>query len=142
VGRDRNAFLIHALVDWSVTFTGLAIPVFIDVPGFAQVTFELLRDGGPIFSVTETANQAAPAILQLFVGPTTTFVKTTLLHLDTTSIGGASTPLSTFTLRATNVILTAPIFDAIAAATVTAAAGATTLVVEEIEACRAASLSV
>lgn len=142
VGRERNAFLIHAMVDWSVTFTGLAVPVAIDAPGSAQVTFELLRDGGPIQRVTETAIQTGFNIFAAFVGPTTTFVTSKLLHVDTPILGGNTNFLSTFTLRATNIILTAPIFGIVPSATVTAAAGPVALVIEEIDTCRAQALDI
>jgi hypothetical protein len=139
LGRSPSAFLITAVVNWSVTFTPISTGTS-DFPGSAQITFELLRDGGPIQRVTQ------PAIQLVFSGdvpsPTasTTFEIATLRHLDTISLSGITNPLATFLVRATNIILNPPIEDIEGAvnpvATVTAAAGLTSLTVQEIKATR------
>lgn len=137
--RGSRAVLLNAVVNRSATFTGLADPVAIGVPGFVRVGFELLRNGGVVYRVIETANQAAPSIVGAFIGPTTTFVTTALLHLDTASLCGdfcAGSP-ALYTLRATNIIFTPPLTAGVPAATVTAAAGAVTLAFEAVETHRA-----
>lgn len=135
---EPNAFLLSAVVNWSVTFTGLASPLVITSPGSAQITFEILRDGIVIYRVIETASQIGANTAIVFVGPTTTFTTTSLLHLDTASLWqGCCNPFpTTYTLRATGIILTPPLSVATVAATVTAAAGAVTLVAEEVDLCK------
>jgi hypothetical protein len=145
LGRCPSAFIVTAVVNWSVTFTPIPGAGDSDFPGSAQITFELLRDGGPIQRVTQ------PAIQLVFSGdfpsPTasTTFEIATLRHLDTTSLGGITNPLATFLVRATNIILNPPIEqieDVVTpVATVTAAAGLTSLTVQEVEASRSAAVN-
>jgi hypothetical protein len=144
LGRSPSAFIVTAVVNWNVTFTPIGL-VDQDFPGFAQITFELLRDGGPIQQVTQS-------VIQLFFSPdvlsstaSTTLEIATLRHLDTTSLGGITNPLATFIIRATNIILT-PSIDQVGTvrnpvSIVTAAAGLTSLTVEEVEACRADALN-
>ncbi len=133
--RGSRAVLLNAVVNWRATFTGLTTPVAIAVPGFVRVSFELLRNGGVVYRVIETANQAAPTIIGSFIGPTTTFVTTALLHLDAASLCGNSCAGSPalYTLRATNIIFAPPLFGGVPAATVSAAAGAVTLAFEAVE---------
>lgn len=135
---DPNAFLLSAVVNWSVTFTGLVTPLVITSPGAAQVIFELLRDGIVIYRVIETANQIGANSAIVFVGPTSTFTTTSLLHFDTASLWhGCCNPFpTTYTLRATGITLIPPLSGAIIAGTVTAAAGAVTLVAAEVDICK------
>lgn len=142
IGRDRDGFVIHAVVNWSATFTGFATPLVLATPGFAQITFELLRDGGPIQRVVQTAGQVGFTIGAPFTGSSTTFEIATMLHLDTTSLTGIANPIATFILRATNILLSPPLTAAgTPAGTITAAAGLTSLIVEEVEACRAQAMN-
>jgi hypothetical protein len=140
-----SAFLVTAVVNWSVTFTP-TIALNSDFPGFTQITFELLRDGGPIQRVIQSAIQLVFSDDQPTPTASTTFKIATLRHLDTTSLGGIINPLATFVIRATNIILNPPlnvenVNTPTPVATVTAAAGLTSLTVEEVGACRADTLS-
>lgn len=137
VPARRAGYLVRAVVNWSATFTP---PVFTVVPtiitsGFAQITFEILRDGGPIARVFQTAFSPVGA----FPTPATTFEIATLQILDTQSLSGITNPISLFEVRATNIILVPPLLN-VGLASASAAAGLVSLVVEEIDVCRAASV--
>jgi hypothetical protein len=142
IGRDKDAFLLHAVVNWSATFTPLSTPVNIAIIGNAQVTFQFLRNNTVIYQVIQSIPQPLVNLIPPFATAATGFDIASLLHFDTSSLCdclGTSGGFTTFTLRATNIILTPPLTPSGAlAGTVTAAAGPVTLVVEEVEACRAA----
>lgn len=145
VGRDRDAFLVRAVINWSATFTPLVSLLTLTGLGFAQVTFEIARDGVPIARVTQTVNQPDGTIGVILGTAVTGFNIATAEVLDTTSLtSGVSGPISVFELRATNIIAVAPVnvlgTVIVPLATVTINAGLISLVVEEIEACRAQSI--
>jgi hypothetical protein len=141
LGRSPSAFLVTAVVNWSVTFTPIGLAAQ-DFPGFAQITFELLRDGGPIQRVIQSAIQLVFSDDVVTAFTSTTFKIATLRHLDTTSLNGITNPLATFLVRATNIILNPPLeLGTTPVATVTAAAGLTSLTVEEVEASRSDALN-
>lgn len=130
------AILLSAVVNWCVTFTPLVTPVIATVPGFASVTFQLLLNGAPIYSVVDTAEQLGLPLGLLFTTASTTCETTSLLHFDLSNILGISTTsIDTYTLRATNIILSPPLVLPVVgppAGTVTATAGPVTLVAEAI----------
>ncbi|HBS58251.1 MAG TPA: hypothetical protein DEA44_03180 [Firmicutes bacterium] len=146
VGRDRDAFLVRATMNWNATFTPLLSLLTLTGLGFAQVTFELLRDGVVIGRVTDTINQPDGSIGAVVATTTVGFDTTTVEVLDTSSITGAvaSGAIAIFELRATNIVAVGPVnvlgTVTVPLATVTLAAALTTLVIEEIEACRAQSI--
>lgn len=138
--RARNAFLVNAMINWSATFTPLST-ANLETPGFAQITFALLRDGSPIFHVIETAGQIVLTSTS-FISASTTFITTKLQHWDTTVLTGVVNPITVFAVRATDIILVPPLASAgVSIGTITAAAGAVTLSVEEVKA-RKFSLSI
>lgn len=137
--------LLNAVINWSSTFTPLSTMATLVAPGFANVTFELLRSGAVIYRVTQTAMQNA-----FFAQPTgtttalTTYQIAAVLHFDTILAGKqfcneAAPPINAYTLRATNILLVAPQVSAGTAVT-TAAVGAVTLIAEKTKACRTSSL--
>ncbi len=142
-GHDRDGVLLSAVVNWSATFTPPTPTAVLNVPGFANVTFELLRNGVVIYRVDQTTVQAATPLVQPVFPFTTvsTFGIASLLHFDFTPLVFDSTiacchsEFTVYTLRATNIVLTAPQVAA-GTATTTAAAGAVTLVAEIVEARR------
>ncbi|MDF2501352.1 MAG: hypothetical protein K0Q77_2066 [Anaerosporomusa subterranea] len=136
--------LLNAVVNWSSTFTPPGTTATLVVPGFANVTFEILRNGVVIYRVTQTAIQNS-----FFTQPAgtttslTTYQIATLLHFDTTSVvpqfcNERAPKINVYTLRATNILLVAPQVSAGTAVT-TAAVGAVTFIAEKIKACRTAS---
>lgn len=147
-GRDRDAFLVRAVVNWSATFDPIITILALTGLGFAQVTFEVLRDGVVIGRVTQTINQpnGVIGILDLpFEDAVTGFNIATIEVLDTTSLIGCAGPIAVFELRATNIIVVEPINALGTVITILADvfinAGLISLVVEEIDACcRAASV--
>lgn len=126
--------LLQGLVNWNASFT-IPSTDFLGEKGFAEVTFQLLRDGQIIYQVTETIRQKdfAPAsVLQT----NTTFDIASLLHLDTfplTRVAG----LTTYTLRATDIALFKQDVGAADSEypSVAAAVGAVMLSAQELEVC-------
>ncbi|AEG58834.1 hypothetical protein [Desulforamulus ruminis] len=135
VQGDCPAVLLQAVINFSVTFTPLITPVIATVPGFAQITFEFLLNGTPIYRVTETAEQAGLPLGLLFTTASTTFETVNMLHFDLSNLTGlSSTSIDTYTLRASNIILTPPLVTpaGVAAGTVSAAAGPVTFIAEAV----------
>jgi hypothetical protein len=133
------AYLVRAVINWDATFTPLVtLEDGLSAPGFAQVQFQILRDGTPLESVTQTAGQIGATIGLEFTSATSTYAIATLQVLDTQSLCScAGTPISIFELRATNIILQAPLDETSTTdGTTTAAVGLLSLTVKEIEACR------
>jgi hypothetical protein len=141
IRRNRNAVLLSAVVNWSATFTPPTTAAVLTTPGYVDVTFEILRNGIIVYTVTQTAVQKGTPLNQgLFTQAVPTFEIASLLHFDRPVV--AEVPCINFrngrdwsfvyTLRATNVALVAPLVAG-ETATVTAAVGAVTFVAEEIE---------
>lgn len=147
VPTRRAGYLVRAVVNWSVTFTPLLVPIPLTVPGFAQVTFQIFKDGGPIAIVTDSAGQQGFSvdITVPFSTASSTFETTAIQILDTSSVFSVTNPISLFELRATNVVLSPPLnvlgTVVTLAGSASAAQGLVSLVVEEIDVCRAASLN-
>ncbi|VBB05188.1 Hypothetical protein LUCI_0395 [Lucifera butyrica] len=139
VCSHRAAYLVRAIINWSATFTPLASALALTSGGFAQVEFDLLRDGVVIERVFQTAPQVGFGVGIPFTTASTTFEIAAMQILDTSSLV-SDPPLSVFELRATNVILTPPLSTVgtviTPVGTTTAAVGAVSLVVEQIEARR------
>ncbi len=143
VPTRRDAYLVRAVINWSVTFTPI-IPavglIVLSTPGFAQAQFEILKDGGPIARVTQSLGQLGFTIGDLFNTEASNFGVAAMQVLDTTSLCGASNELSTFEVRATNVVLTAPLSvngtTIIPLGDIVSAVGPVSLVVEQVDACR------
>ena len=136
--HDRDGVLLSATINWSATFTPPTPAAVLNVPGFADVTFELLRNGIVIYRVDQTAIQKGFPLNQpafLFTVTVSTFEIASLLHFDFT-LPACHHEFNVYTLRATNIALTAPQV-ATGTATTTAAVGAVTLVAEKVEAHRA-----
>lgn len=141
--RPRHGVLLNAVVNWSATFTPPTTASVLNVPGFADVTFELLLNGTVIYRVSQTAIQKAVPLVQptfLFTNASTTYQIASLLHFDITPVdqhvvcGCSGLNINTYTLRATNIFLSPPQVSA-GTATTTALVGAVTLVAEKVAAC-------
>ncbi|MBU2700149.1 hypothetical protein Ga0466249_001241 [Sporomusaceae bacterium BoRhaA] len=136
------AYLVRAVINWGATFTPLATPIVLTAPGFAQVQFQILRDGTPIEIVTQTAGQTGALIgIGTFATAVSTYEIAAMQILGTDSLCSCvGNSCSTFELRATNITLQAPLSTAAAVAgTTTAAVGLVSLTIEEIEPCRTES---
>ncbi|MDD4600564.1 hypothetical protein SDC9_13766 [bioreactor metagenome] len=125
--REKAGVLLLGTVNWRATFPSTAF----DTGGWAEVTFELLRDGAVIYRIHQSAvqgenigNLSSPPIQ-------TVFRITTLRHFDTASVFGKPEKVR-YALRATNIIMIDPIGDT--PVVVTAHIGAVTFTAQEIEA--------
>ena len=138
--HDRDGVLLSAVVNWSATFTPAAATT-LNAPGFADVTFELLRNGIVIYRVNQTIEQKGFPLVQTiqFTTATSSFQIASLLYFDFIPTI-CRNQFHVYTLRATNIALTNPQVPAGSTATTTAAAGAVTLVAEKTEACRTDSV--
>ena len=137
----RSAYLVRAVINWSVAFRPFLSLIVLSTPGFAQVQFEILKDGGPIARVTQSLGQLGFTIGDLFNREAENFGVATLQVLDTSSLAcGVTNPISDFEVRATNITLTAPLSvngtTIIPLGDITSAVGLVSLVVEEVEAHR------
>lgn len=119
--------ILNAVVNWSATFTPSATATTLVTPGFADVTFEFLRNGQVIYRVSQTVMQKGIPLSGDFTAATTTLTTTALLHFNIATHGS-----HTYTLRANNIVLTAPVL-ASGTATTSAAVGAVTLIAEGVE---------
>lgn len=136
LSSNPDGVLLMGTVNWSATFAFDTNTIVLR-NGFANVTFQLLRDGNVIYQVTQTIRQkdldntsTTPVVL-------TTFEIAKLLYIDGLPLSGTS-GLTTYTLRATNINLLTPLFahnGSGADPTVTAAVGPVTLVAQEVEGC-------
>ena len=138
---DRSAYLVRAVINWSVAFRPFLSLIVLSTPGFAQVQFEILKDGGPIARVTQSLGQLGFTIGDIFNTEAENFGVATLQVLDTSSLScGITNPITTFEVRATNITLTAPLSvngtTIIPLGDITSAVGLVSLVVEEVEAHR------
>ncbi|MDF2571909.1 MAG: hypothetical protein K0R55_3513 [Sporomusa sp.] len=136
--------LLNAVVNWSSAFNPPSSTATLVVPGFADITFEILRNGVVIYRVTQTAIQNA--FFTQPIGTTTvltTYQIATLLFFDTPPVvqqfcNEGAPQLNVYTLRATNILLVAPQVSS-ETATTTAAIGAITFIAEKVKACRTPS---
>lgn len=146
VSTRRAGYIIRAVVNWSATFTPIGSVLPLTTPGFAQVQFELLANGGPVARVTETIGQVGFTIGEPFTIASSAFDTTAIQVLDTQFLAGAPNPISIFEVRVGNVILVPPanVVGTVVTpvGTTTAAIGLVSLIVEEVDACRAQSLNV
>ncbi|QDR80653.1 hypothetical protein [Sporomusa termitida] len=141
VPTRRDAYLVRAVINWSVTFTPILPAVnLLSSPGAAQVQFEILKDGGPIARVTQSLGQLGFIVGAVFNTTTSNFGIAALQVLDTSSLCGTSNELSTFEVRATNINLTVPLSvvtgTIIPVGNVVSAVGHVSLVVEQVDTCR------
>lgn len=132
---DCDSVLLQASINWSVTFippSSISNASILNTPGYANVTFEFLRNGIVIYRVTQTAVQKGIPLNQpttLFTLAIPTYEIAAMLFVDLMPIRHAQHHGSTaYTLRATNIILFAPQIASIGGATITAAVGAVTFV--------------
>ena len=123
---NRSGAFLSATVNWSATFIPPDTPAVLNVPGFADVTFEILLNNiAVIYRVAQTAVQKGFPLIQpsfLFTIAVPTYEIASLGHFD------RSLPVEehrVYTLRATNISLTAPQVAAGTAVT-TAQVGAVT----------------
>lgn len=130
---DRDGVLLFAAVNWSATFA-TAVTL---VPGWVDVTFQLLRNGTLIYQVTESAVQTPIGQQNLAVSfpGSTDFRAASLRYLDTAPTKACPGVL-TYTLRATSIVFKDTTDIDNNTFPPTAAIGAVTLTAEEIEACR------
>lgn len=142
VPTRRDAYLVRAVINWSVTFTPIipTVSVVLSTPGFAQAQFEILKDGGPIARVTQSLGQLGFTIGALFSTQTASFGVAALQVLDTTSLCGNTNEISTFEVRATNIALSVPSgisgTSIIPLGSIVSAVGHVSLVVEQVDTCR------
>ncbi len=127
--HNLDAAILQAVVNWSATFTPPSTASVLTTPGYADVAFELLLNGDVIYRVIQTATQKGIPIIGNFITATTTYQIASLLHFAIPVYGHER---NNYTLRATNIVLTAPVLAA-GLATTTAAAGAVTLVAKELD---------
>jgi len=131
---DRDGVLLLAAINWSVAFA----PSVALIPGWINVTFQLLRNDLLIYEVTESALQApigqqTPA---LAVPGMTDFRIASLRFLDMAPALACPGRLQ-YTLRATNIMITATtaVDGEEPPPPPLAQIGAVTLTAEEVEAC-------
>lgn len=138
LGADRDGILLAAAVNWSATFDFTPVVNFaILQPSVVTITFELLRDGEPIYRITQSATQSIVPFARTAQRLTTsTYEIAALLHFDPSAVFEFA-GFTTYTLRATNISITPFIFqfDGTPVISITAAAGAVTLIAKKIEAC-------
>lgn len=130
---DCGGVLLSAVINWSATFSPPATPSVLNVPGFADITFEFLTNGTVVYRVTQTAMQKGIPLIQptfLFTVAVSTFEIASMLFLDTTPLCNSCHKLcNVYTLRATNISLVTP-QTVTGGATTTAAVGAVTFVLD------------
>jgi len=131
----NSAVLLSAVVNWSVTFTPPETPSVLNVPGFADITFEIGLNGFGIYTVTQTAVQKGTPLEDscLFSETVPTFEIASLLHLNTTPLRSEFNEF-TYTLQASNISIVPPKV-ASGTATASAAVGAVTFAAQVIERC-------
>lgn len=136
----RDGYLVRAVINWSVTFRPFLSLIVLSSPGFAQVQFEILKDGGPIARVTQSLGQLGFTIGDIFNTEASNFGVAALQVLDTSSLCGFTNPLTTFEIRATNIVLTAPLSidgtTIIPLGDIVSAVGLVSLIVEQVDAHR------
>lgn len=102
LSRSFGGVLLQGIVNWSATFT-IPPAVRLEENGFAEVTFQLLRDGQVIYQVTQTLRQKDFEVSDESQ-TSTAFETASLLYLDTlpvtSPVGGI-----TYTVRAADIAL-------------------------------------
>lgn len=126
--------VLQGVVNWSASFT-IPPTETLGEKGFAEVTFQLLRDGQVIYQVIKTIRQKDFAIADV-LQTNATFDIASLLHLDILPLKSAAGQ-TTYTLRATDIALFKQDVGASGSEypSVAAAVGAVTLIAQEVEAC-------
>ena len=126
---------LSAVINWSASFfppSGVSTSTILNNPGYANVTFEFLRNGVVIYRVNQTIGQVGFPINQptvLFTLAVPTYEIASMLFLDTTPLcNNRHLKANTYLLRANNITLVPPAFTAGGAAT-TAQVGAVTFLV-------------
>ncbi|MBP2654078.1 MAG: hypothetical protein H6Q73_1647 [Firmicutes bacterium] len=134
VGSEPDGILLNAIVNWSATFTPTTASTTINTPGYADATFELLRNGILITRITQTAAQKGiPLNSSLdFSTPIPTYEIASIMFFDTKAI---SCKTNIYTLRITNISLVAPLV-ASGTATTSAQIGAICLIGQRVNAHR------
>jgi len=126
---------LSAVINWSATFSppsSVSTSSLLNTPGYADVTFEFLRNGIVIYRVTQTSVQKGmplnqPAVLFTLAIPT--YEIASMLFLDLTPIRYSGHPEpNVYTLRATNISLIPPQISIVGGATTTAEVGAVTFI--------------
>jgi len=133
--HNAGVVLLNAVINWSATFMPPATSAALNVPGFADATFEIARNGFVINTVTQTAVQKGTPLQTgfLFTETVPTFDIASLLHLDTTPLHSDFREF-VYTLRATNISIVPPQVTG-GGATASAEVGAVTFVAQVIESC-------
>ena len=133
---DCEIVSLSAVINWSATFippSSISTTSILNTPGYANVTFEFLRNGIPIYRVTQTSVQKGIPLNQpaaLFTLAIPTYEIASMLFIDRMPIRyRRHHGPNIYTLRATNIALVSPQISIIGGATVTAAVGAVTFVV-------------
>lgn len=121
--------ILEAVINWSATFSppsSISSSSILNNTGYANVTFEFLKNEVVIYRVTQTAAQTGISLNQptvLFTSPVSTYEIASMLFFDANSFHGCCSEI--YQLRATNILLSAPKLST-GGATITAAVGAVT----------------
>lgn len=136
IKNDCEVVLLEAVINWSATFippASVSASSLLNIPGYANVTFEFLANGIVIYRVTQTAVQKGFPINQptvLFTAAVPTYEIASMLFVDTAPLcHNRHQKFNIYTLRATNITLIAPEFSTGGAAAA-AAVGAVTFVLQ------------
>lgn len=125
--NEKTGIILGGTVNWSTTFPGSAS----SSGGWAEITFELLRNKTVIYRIHQTAVQSEINIDSGSFPQITVFKIAGFRHFDTTSIVG-KTETVRYTLRATNIVTVDP--AGANSIPTTAKGGAVTLTAQLIEA--------
>lgn len=132
IKHNNNGVLLSAVINWSATFTpppSISTSSILTTAGYANVTFEFLTNGSVVYRVTQTAVQKGIPLNQptvLFTTAVPTYEIASMLFSDPARCH--RTEANVYMLRATNILLAAPLIVT-GGATTTAAVGAVTFVV-------------
>jgi len=127
--QNCDGALLHAVINWSATFTpppSISASSILNTAGYANVTFEFLKNGAVIYRVTQSATQHAIPLNQptfLFTTAIPTYEIASMLFFNTDRCPCSKSAI--YILRATNILLVAPQIS-VGGATTTAAVGAVT----------------
>lgn len=125
--NEKTGILLGGTVNWSTTFPGPAS----NTGGWAEITFELLRNKTVICRVHQTAVQSEINSDSRILPQITVFRIAGFRHFDTTSVFG-KTETVRYALRATNIVTVDPAGEN--AIATTAKVGSVTLTAQLIEA--------
>ncbi|MPM85603.1 hypothetical protein SDC9_132684 [bioreactor metagenome] len=125
--REPSGVLVLANINWSASFPSGTYTT----GGWAEITFELLRDGAIICQVHQSVVQGETD--GVILPPTLTIFSIAALHHFDTAPLNEKTGKVIYILRATNIILVDPLGGNPVATT--ANVGAVTLTAQQIEAC-------